>query len=192
MRSLVAFVLVLSFSCRLAAQEKSIKKIYTDVTDAIHAALLTKRGVDEINGAVFYNRLNTEFEGGDEDVEEQVQAEAGLSHFFIDNLSFGFLFSYFRQKEEGGVAEQTMVGPIIKKYFGRERFRPYVFTDYLFWIGDRLDGREWDVGVGGLYPISGNVGMTAQVKYGILFENTNCIHKQNRLFVGIGLTHFLL
>jgi hypothetical protein len=191
----IVIVLVATLCSQLLAQETDLKKIYTDVTTRINSALLTRKGAYELNGFIYYNRLTTRYKQNlviPEDKIETFQVEAGGAHFFMNNLSLGILLSYLNQKQNNLRTDQTMAGPMIKKYFGDKEWRPYLFSDYLFLSGDNLDGGEWDMGAGLLYHVTGNFGIIVQVKYGILFANEESIKSQNRLFVGIGIINFIL
>jgi hypothetical protein len=199
MKNLGVVVLGLVF-CMLVqgrAQETDLKKIYTDITTSINSALLTRKGAYEVNGFLFYDRLKVKYKDSynfdGDGINETYQAETGIAYFLINNLSGGLLFSYLHQKQyRQPKLEQTMIGPVIKKYFGEEEWRPYLFTDYLFCTGDILDGGEWDAGIGLLYHVAGNFGVTLQVKYGNIFSRDSNIKAMNRVVVGLGIVNFIL
>jgi len=197
MKTLLNYLLVIICTVsQIIAQETDLKKIYTDITTTINSALLTRKGAWEVGGFVFYDRIETTYKYlynfNHELITETFQAETEVTHFFMDNLSAGVLCSYLNQKQDRERMEQTLLGPVIKKYFGDKEWRPYLFTNYLFMTGDILDGGEWDAGVGLLYHVAGNFCITIQAKYGILFSNEDLIKEQNRLFVGIGIINFIL
>jgi len=190
-----SILIIILYITQAFPQENDIKDAYLDITDAIDSALLTQKGVVELSGIMSYNDMTTEFDNGRYEFREVVQTlqiESGISYFIINDLSIGFLFSYFRQKIGGTITEQTMTGPILKKYFGEDRLRPFVFANYLFLVGDNSDGGELDCGAGVLYHISGNLGISTLLKYGQIFSDHDYIKKQNRIFFGIGLTNFIL
>jgi hypothetical protein len=193
---LIYFFAFIGTVSQIFAQETDLKKIYTEITTTINSSLLTRRGAYEISGFIFYDRMKTVYEDSynynDESITETFRAEPGVGYFFIDNLSAGLLFSYLNQKQDQERTEQTLAGPIVKMYFGDKEWRPYLFTDYLFWTGDIMDGGEWDLGIGLLYHVSGNFGVTAQVKYGILFSDEKYIQEMNRIYVGFGIINFIL
>ncbi len=183
---------------RVRAQEKGLKRVYTTITNAINTAILTRRGSNEIGGSIFYNSWKTEYDTGEKTTEHIFDAELGLSRFIANNLSLGILLSYLDQNntvdglQNGTSFKQTMVGPSLKTYFGNERTRPFVFAQYLFLKGDQFDGGELGLGLGALYHLAGNVGIAAQVKYGILFHGKSTIERQSRILLGLGLTNFIL
>jgi hypothetical protein len=196
MKQLSNIVILVACVCsQMMAQETDLKKVYTDVTTQINSALLTRKGAFELSGFLFYDRL--ENKGTYENVDQKVtfetfQVETGSAYFFMNNLAAGVLFSYLNESQGVVNYEQFMGGPVIKKYFGEKQWRPYLFTNYLFMSGDILDGGEWEMVAGVLYHVTGNFGLTLQIKYGILFAKKDFTEGQNRLFVGIGLVNFIL
>jgi len=193
---LILFFLV-SFS-NLNAQENDLKKIYKDVTTAINSALLTKSGSIEISGFVSYNYFNTDYTYDQKISQHIFQLEPTFSYFIVDNLSLGIDLSFLSQKttyessNESATLEQTFVGPIAKMYFGSDKFRPFILADYLFMVGDNYDGGELDLGAGIFYHLTGNFGFSLFGKYGILWSSKDDIDKQNRIFIGLGISSFIL
>jgi len=191
------FLLLVSISC-ICAQEQDLKEIYTDVTTAINSALLTKKGSAELSGFFSYNYLKTEYEYSERLTEQIIQVEPGFSYFYFDNISFGFMLSYYYQKTENESYDFSMsndqisIGPLIKYYFGEDRFRPFILTDYLFLTGDDFDGGELDIGGGILYHVTGNFGLSLQIKYGIIWRGNDNFDSQNRIFIGVGFVNFIL
>ncbi len=191
------FILIACVYSQIMAQETDLKKVYTDVTTQINSALLTRKGAFELTGSVFYERFKEKYDDyfrNTEFITETFQVDAGLGHFFFNNISLGVLLSYFNMKQsftERSI-EQTMVGPAIKLYFGEKRWRPYLSADYLFLTGDSWDGGEADFGAGLLYHATGNFALSLQIKYGILFADEDHLEGLNRLFVGIGIVNFIL
>jgi len=195
MKRLLLLVVIIFFCTQIYSQENEVKKVYLGITDAIDSALLTQQGGYEVGGNFSYSDVTTEIEYNNhvyKEVIQILQIDLALSYFVFDNLSFGMLFSYLQQNLDGPTTEQTMVGPVLKKYFGDDRFRPFVFADYLFLTGDNIDGGELDFGAGVLYHIAGNFGISAQLKYGQIFTDFNNIKKQNSLMFGIGIQNFIL
>jgi len=199
MHALLGFILILAtFSNLIYAQEKDIKKIYTDVTTAINSALLTKKNVIELSGFLSYNYLKTEYDYNESLKEQTIHVEPGFSYFFFDNISFGLILSYFYHKtdyESSNDAisiDQISIGPVAKVYFGEDKFRPFILADYLFLVGDDFDGGELDLGAGVLYHVAGNFGISIQAKYGLIWSNNDNINNQNRIFVGVGFSNFIL
>ena len=193
------FILVLIFaaSSLLSAQENDIKKIYTDITTKINSALLTQKSSIEVSGFMSYNYYKTKFDYGETRKQHLVQIEPIISYFFIDDLSIGLNFSYQYYKTENDVGndpsavEQTFFGPIGKYFLGEGDFRPFVFGDYLFLVGDNFEGGELGFGAGIMYHIAGNIGINFQLKYGQIWSNKDNIDSQNTIFVGIGLSNFI-
>jgi hypothetical protein len=194
------FILIVCVYSQIMAQETDLKKVYTDITTQINSSLLTQKGSFEINGSIFYDRLTTTYELLDdaELITETFQVDAGVSHFVMNNLSMGLLFSYLNVKSdfEGNSlanASLTYAGPLFKYYFGKDRWRPYIFTDYLFNSNDVGDQKgEFDLGAGILYHLTGNTGLTLQCKYGISVIEDGKDITQNRIFIGIGIANFIL
>jgi hypothetical protein len=193
---LVSILIIATFSL-LSAQENNIKKIYTDITTKINSALLTQKSSFEVSGFISYNYYKTKFDYGETRTQHLVQIEPIISYFFIDDLSLGLDFSYQYNKTENEVGndpsiiEQTFIGPIGKYYFGEGDFRPFVFADYIFLIGDNFDGGELGFGAGIMYHVAGNIGINLQLKYGQIWSTRNDIDSQNTIFVGIGLSNFI-
>ena len=199
----VIYVLMIAMSSAWA-QEKDLKELYTNFTTSINSLLLTQKGSMEMSGFISYNYLKSEFEDGQERTQSITQIEPQFSYFFMDNISVGMVLSYTQNKTEyesqiipglftqpGTVKlEQTLVGPIVKMYFGEEELRPFIFTDFLFLSGDS-DGSEADFGAGVFYHVSGNFGLNLFAKYGILWQNDDLIKNQQRIFVGLGITNFI-
>ncbi len=201
MKRLSILIVLLAIVCsQILAQETDLKKVYTDVTTQINSALLTSKGSFEINGSIFYDRLTTTYDltADAELIMETFQVDVGVSHFLMNNLSLGLLFTYKNLSSDiDGKsvtnASLTYAGPIFKYYFGKDRWRPYIFTDYLFYSNDVGDQKgEFDLGAGILYHLSGNTGITMQFKYGISVIEEGEVIDQDRIFIGIGLATFIL
>jgi len=199
MRRFSVFIIILViYTNILYSQEKDIKEIYVDVTSAINSALLTKKNVLELSGSLSYNYLKTEYDYNESLKEHTIHIEPGLSYFFFDNISFGLLLTYFYQKTDyessnGAIStDQISIGPVAKLYFGEDKFRPFVLADYLFLVGDDFDGGELDLGAGVLYHVTGNFGISIQAKYGLIWSSKDNINNQNRIFVGVGFSNFIL
>ena len=195
--SVLLFVLLFS-SISLFAQEKELKEIYTDVTTAINSALLTKSGSIEISGFLSYNSYTTNFNYDEKMTQQIFLIEPVFLYFFVDNISLGLDVSYLNQKtdykssDDSRTIEQTFVGPIAKMYFGEDRFRPFILADYLFLVGDNYDGGVFDIGAGVFYHITGNFGFSFFGKYGFMSSTNDNIDSQNRIFIGIGISNFIL
>jgi hypothetical protein len=190
--------ILLLFPLHLFAQEKDLKDIYTEVTTSINSMLLTKTGSTEISGFISYARLSTAFSDDQKTTQQILQIEPVFSYFFIDHISFGIDISYLYQKIDyksyRGAAsfEQIFAGPIAKMYFGEDNPRPFILSDYLFLIGDNFDGGELDFGVGIFWHLTGNFGFNIYGKYGIIWSNNNDIDTRNQIFIGIGISNFML
>jgi hypothetical protein len=199
MKSLKFFIcLCILIGGQLLAQEEDLKEIYKDVTRVINSALLTKTGSKELSGFISYNHSNTTYTYDAELYQQHILFEPVFSYFFVDNISLGVDLSYLHQKTESKPSgsttrvEQTFVGPIAKMYFGEERFRPFVLTDYLFMVGDNFDGGVLDFGAGVFYHATGNFGFSLFGKYGMMWSSRDSIDRQNRVFIGIGINNFFL
>ena len=199
MKTILIFAIILLLSpLNLFAQEDELKEIYTDVTTAINSALLTKANAIEISGFFSYNYFSTQYTYDEKRAQHIVQIEPVFLYFFVDNISFGIDLSYLYQKTDyessqgSTTLEQTFIGPIAKMYFGEGEFRPFILADYLFLVGDKYDGGELDIGVGVFYHVTGNFGFSLFGKYGIIWSSNNNIDNQNRIFVGIGISSFIL
>lgn len=180
------------------SQDGNLKNIYTKVTTAINSVLLTRSGSMEVSGLVSYNYFNTQYKNNTKMTQQMIQAEPQFSYFVIDDLALGIGASYQNQKTEydpntGSVTtEQTFIGPLAKMYFGEKEFRPFVQADYLVLTGDYYKGGELDLGAGLFYHATGNFGLSLFAKYGIIWSSKDNIDSQNRIFVGIGLSGFIL
>lgn len=199
MKSLKLFICFCVFiSGQLLAQEEDLKDIYKDVTRVINSELLTKSGSKELSGFMSYNSYTTNYTDDSELSEQIILFEPVFSYFFVDNISIGLDLSYLHQKTESKPSgsstrvEQTFVGPTAKMYFGEDRVRPFVLTNYLFMIGDNFDGGVLDVGVGVFYHATGNFGFSLFGKYGMMWSSQDSIDRQNRIFIGIGINNFIL
>jgi len=214
-----------------AGEEKNLKDIYTAITNKVNSAMLTHRGADEIFGSAAYQEFKEkygypgwyyEYPLPARSIQQRLDVDLGYSHFFFNNLSLGLLLSlkYKRYSEvlerwSPNAAEEwyrhssdeTWLGPIVKKIFGHDRIRPFVFVQYLFAWDDELNHREVDFGMGLLVHVSGNLGITMKAQYGILSSNGHVIpenyysrfmgsgytvENQTRLVFSIGLSHFIL
>jgi hypothetical protein len=196
MKQLLLLYAVVAGSCsQIMAQETDLKEVYTDVTTKINSSLLTRKGAFELNGYIFYDRLKMEYSEGNENrefIDKTFQADAGVSYFIENQLSLGIVLSYFDQKRLYSTIQQTMTGPIVKLYFGEKRWRPYLFVDYLFINGDVMDGGETDIGAGILYHLTGNFGISFQLKYGVLSADEENTEGFSRMFIGFGIVNFIL
>lgn len=194
----ISVLILLFFSMTLFAQEKELKEIYTDVTTAINSALLTRSGSKEISGFLSYNYFSTKFTYDEKMTQQIILIEPVFSYFFVDNISLGIDLSYLNQKtdyesSDGPITlEQTFIGPIAKMYFGEARVRPFILADYLFLVGDNYDGGVLDFGAGIFYHVTGNFGFSLFGKYGIIWSSKDNIDRQNRIFIGIGISNFIL
>jgi hypothetical protein len=194
---LLLFILVCS-STFLFAQEKDLKGIYSDVTTAINSALLTKSGSKELSGFLSYNSFTTTYTYDEKITRQNLLLEPVFLYFFVDHIALGLDVSYLREKTDyesldfSTTIEQTFAGPVAKMYFGEDRFRPFVLADYLFLVGDNYEGGEFDIGAGVFYHVSGNFGFSLLGKYGFMFSTKNYVDSQKRLFIGIGISNFIL
>lgn len=195
--SILLCILIFS-SISLFAQENDFKEFYTDVTTAINTALLTKSGSLEISGFLSYNSYTTNFTYDEKMTQQIFLLEPVFLYFFVDNISLGFDVSYLNQKTnykssaDSRTIEQTFIGPIAKMYFGEDRFRPFILADYLFLVGDNYDGGVFDLGAGVFYHVTGNFGFSLFGKYGFMSSTNDNIDSQNRVFIGVGITNFIL
>lgn len=188
----------LFLSINLFAQENDLKRIYTDFTTAINSALLTKSGSIEVSGFISYQSFTTNFSSDEKVTQRIFLLEPVFLYFIIDNLSLGLDISYLNEKTDyqssDGVTtiEQTFAGPMAKMYFAKDRFRPFIIADYLFLAGDSYDGGVLDIGAGVFYHLTGNFGISVFGKYGIMFSTKDTIDSQNRVFIGVGISNFIL
>ena len=195
--SLVLCIILFS-SISLLAQEDDLKGIYTDITTAINSALLTKAGSKEISGFLSFNSFTTKYTYNEKMTQQIFLIEPVFLYFFIDNIALGLDVSYLNQKtdykssEDSGTIEQTFVGPIAKMYFGEDRLRPFILADYLYLVGDNYDGGVLDIGAGVFYHVTGNFGFSFFGKYGFMSSTKDNIDRQNRVFIGIGISNFIL
>jgi hypothetical protein len=193
----VIYVLLFS-SLNLYAQDNNVKKIYSDVTTAINSVLLTRSGSKSISGFLSYNSFTTKYAYNEKMTEQIFLIEPVFSYFFVDNISFGINVSYFYQKKEyeslnGSIStEQTFIGPVAKMYFGEERLRRFILADYLFLVGDDYDGGVLEIGAGFFYHVTGNFGINLFGKYGFMSSTNNNIDSQSRVFIGVGISNFIL
>lgn len=199
MKSILIFIIIfVLFPNFIFAQEKDLKEIYADVTTAINSTLLTKTNSIEVSGFLTYNYFNTKYSYDEKRTQQIFQVEPVFAYFFIDNVSLGINLSYLYQKtdyqssNESTILEQTFVGPIAKMYFGEKRIRPFMLADYLFMVGDNYDGGELDFGAGVFYQVAGNFGVNVFTKYGIIWSNQDNVDNQSRIFIGIGISSFIL
>ncbi len=199
MKFILIFIIILAvFPNFISAQEKDLKKIYADVTTAINSTLLTKTNSIEMSGFLSYNYFSTKYSYDEERTQQIFQVEPVCAYFFIDNVSLGIDLSYLYQKtdykssNESTTLEQTFVGPIAKMYFGEKRMRPFILADYLFMVGDNYDGGELDFGAGVFYQVAGNFGINIFSKYGIIWSSQDSVDNQSRIFIGIGISSFIL
>ncbi len=199
MKSILIFIIIsVLLPNFIFAQEKDLKEIYADVTTAINSTLLTKTNSIEMSGFLSYNYLSTEYSYDEKRTQQIFQVEPVFSYFFIDNVSLGIDLSYLYQKtdyqssNESTTLEQTFVGPIAKMYFGEKRIRPFILADYLFMVGDNYDGGELDFGAGVFYQVAGNFGINVFTKYGIIWSSQDNVDNQSRIFIGIGISSFIL
>jgi len=198
MRKIILFIFLLFLlQSMIFAQEKSLKKFYTNITDQINSALLTKQSSIELSGFMFYNYDHTKYDYDQTRTMHHIQAEPVASYFVADDLALGLNVSYQYQKIEfgtganPGTTDQVFVGPLCKYYFGDQEFRPFVMADYLFLMGDDFEGGEVDIGGGLFYHLAGNFGINVQFKYGYIWSDVNNIDSQNRMVFGIGISNFI-
>jgi hypothetical protein len=195
--SLLLSILLFS-SINLFAQEDDLKEIYTDVTTAINSVLLTKSGSIEISGFISYNSFTTNYTYDEKMTQQIFLIEPVFSYFFVDHISLGLDLSYLNQKIDYGSSadsrfiEQTFIGPTAKMYFGEDRFRPFILADYLFLVGDNYDGGVLDIGAGVFYHVTGNFGFSLIGKYGFMSSTNDNIDSQRRMFIGVGISNFIL
>jgi hypothetical protein len=195
--SLVLCIILFS-SISLLAQEDDLKGIYTDITTAINSALLTQSGSKEISGFLSYNSFTTKYTYDEKMTQQIFLIEPVFLYFFIDNIALGLDVSYLNQKtdykssQDKETIEQTFVGPIAKMYFGEDRLRPFILADYLYLVGDNYDGGVLDIGAGVFYHVTGNFGFSFFGKYGFMSSTKDNIDRQNRVFIGIGISNFIL
>lgn len=198
MRAILAVLFILLFLNCIYAQDQDLKEIYTKVTTSINSALLTKKGSTELSGFFSFNYLKTKFDYDESITEQIVQIEPGFSYFYFDNISFGIILSYYYQKidyestQGARSSDQIFIGPLVKYYFSEDKLRPFVLSDYLVQSGDELKGGEWDIGGGVLYHVTGNFGLSLQLKYGFIWSDIDHIDNQNRIFIGVGFSNFIL
>ena len=98
----------------------------------------------------------------------------------------------YKSSDDPKTIEQTFVGPIAKMYFGEDKFRPFILADYLFLVGDNYDGGALDIGAGIFYHVTGNFGFSLFGKYGFISSTNDDIDSQNRVFIGIGISNYIL
>ena len=180
------------------AQDKDLKGIYKDVTTAINSALLTRSGAMELSGNASFNYYSTKYTSGAKMSQYIIRVEPAFLYFMFDNIAIGVDLSYSQDKttyEESNhsqIIEQTFIGPVVKMYFGDKRYRPFIQADYLFLTGDYFDGGTAELGAGLFYHVTGNFGFSLMGKYGYIFSNNRYIDRQSRVFIGIGITSFIL
>jgi hypothetical protein len=199
MKTISLFLCILLFSSVSSfAQDNDLKEIYTDVTTAINSVLLTKSGSKEISGFLSFNSFTTNYTYDEKKTQQIFLIEPIFSYFFVDHISLGLDLSYLYQKTDyksstdSRTVEQTFIGPIAKMYFGEDRFRPFILADYLFLVGDNYDGGVIDIGAGVFYHVTGNFGFSLFGKYGFMTSTNDNIDSQNRVFIGVGITNFIL
>ena len=179
------------------AQGDNLKEVYSKVTNAINASLITRSGSIEISGSFSYNHDETRFMNNEKMKQQNLILEPVISYFFINNVSLGLDFSYQNQKTDFGssgnsqTVEQSFLGPLVKWYFGAKRLRPFISVDYLLMIGDSYEGGVLDLGAGLFYYVSGNFGFSGFAKYGFMSSSDTAIDSQSRLFIRIGITNFI-
>jgi hypothetical protein len=201
MRMIIFLIFILSLYA--FAKDEDLKTIYRTVTNSINSAILTKKGNWELSGSGFFNKIQTRYKNYMDMDVKTVHAEPAVSYFIIDDLCLGLCLSYDYEKinwQRTGQklvqtaemkTEQKMVGVIGKKYFGSERWRPFIFADYLFHTGYIYKGSELNAGAGLLYHLAGSFGITADVKYGFFQSRDDDIEKRNRYYIGIGIVNFI-
>jgi hypothetical protein len=197
MKKRILFLSIL-FPVIIFAQDDSLKDIYKDVTTAINSALLTKAGVVEISGFASYNYYKTNFKDNESVTQNILQIEPVVSYFVADNIAIGLDVKYMYENSKissnssTNSNSQTFAGPVAKMYFGEERYRPFIMIDYLVLAGDSYDGGEVDLGGGLMYHLDGNIGLNLFAKYGIIWYDSDTLDNKNRIFLGIGLSGFIL
>ncbi len=190
------FMLVNSYSLSYS-QEREIKKFYTDLTTKINSALLTQKSTVEVSGFTSFNFYRTKFNDGTTLKQHLVQIEPMISYFIINDLSLGVDFSYHyetienKSEENPRSTEQMFLGPVGKFYFGDEKIRPFVFSDFQLLIGDHFEGKELSMGAGIMVHVTGNIGLNLQVKYANIWSKKDDIDQQNRIFIGLGISNYI-
>ncbi|MCB0284843.1 MAG: hypothetical protein H6627_00680 [Calditrichae bacterium] len=180
------------------AQEETLKGFYKDVTTAINSALLTRAGSIEISGLAAYNYEKTKYNYNAESINHLLQIEPVVGYFFFDNIALGLDLNYTYQKSKFSAISrsfsnsQTYAGPFAKLYFGDERFRPFVLASYLVLTGDIYDGGQADLGGGVLYHLDGNIALNFFAKYGLIWNDNTTVDSKSHIFMGLGLSGFIL
>jgi len=194
----ILILMLLLTATQTFAQDKDLKGIYKDVTTAINSALLTRSGAMELSGNASFNYYSTKYTSGAKMSQYIIRVEPAFLYFMFDNIAIGVDLSYSQDKtayEESNhsqIIEQTFIGPVAKMYFGDERYRPFIQADYLFLTGDYFDGGTAELGAGLFYHVTGNFGFSLMGKYGYIFSDNPNIDRQTRVFIGIGITSFIL
>lgn len=195
MRKSILFLFIFA-PAFIFAQEGTLKGFYKDVTTAINSALLTRSGALEISGFVSYNYEKAEYTYNTQSTKHFLQIEPVIGYFVADNIALGLDLNYAYQKSRFNSQtisnSQTYAGPFAKLYFGDERFRPFVMTSYLVLAGDMYDGGQADFGGGVLYHLGGNIALNFFAKYGIIWYDSKTLDNKSHIFMGIGISGFIL
>jgi hypothetical protein len=196
------YVLLLCMLCGLFqdsfAQKTDLKGLYTDITTAINSALLTRKGSVELRGSMFYDRVKTTYKGGPDFVDEEIQLKPALYYMIFDNIGLGGMFSYTRNTSNiNGISykqsfSQTAIGPSLKKYFCKDKWRPFASAGYLVHVGDNWEGGEFDLGLGLMYHLQSTTALSLEINYGFIRPSEKAIDNRSRILVGIGFSSFIL
>jgi hypothetical protein len=180
------------------AQKTDLKGIYTDITTAINSALLTRKGSLEIRGSMFYDRVQTTYKGGPNFVDEEIQLKPALYYMIFDHIGLGGMFSYTKNSSQvdgdsdKAVVAQTAIGPSLKKYFCKDKWRPFASAGYLVHVGDNWEGGEFDLGLGMMYHLQSTTAMSLEINYGFIRPSEKTIENRSRILIGIGISSFIL
>ncbi len=178
--------------------KKDLKDIYTAITNKVNSAMLTRRGSNEIEGSASFQSVRTEYDKGLKITERLLNADFGYGRFVFNNLSLGILLSVRNQSVTNEITDvkkstnQIWIGPSLKKYFGRDKVRPFVSAQYLLLRGDIFEGGEADLGAGLMIHVAGNMGLILQARYGFLTTDDETVNSRNRLLLAAGMIHFTL
>jgi hypothetical protein len=180
------------------AQKTDLKDLYTGITTAINSALLTRKGSVEMRGSMYYDRLKTTYKNGPEYVDEVIQVKPAIYYMIFDNVGLGGMLSYTKSTYQIGgsshkeVNTQTALGPSLKKYFYKDKWRPFATAGYLAHIGDNWQGREIDLGLGLMYHLQSTTALSLEINYGFIRPNDHDIDHRSRILVGVGISSFIL
>jgi hypothetical protein len=201
--ALILFITLCSVS-QLNAQE-TLKQVFTDIQQAVNTALLTRKGTKMISGSVFYNSSKTAYNSKSPGnleytiTEKSFSATPAFSYFIANNFSLGLAINYTSNEIEsklpveilGTKTKQLGFGPVITKFFGKNRTRPFLSLDALYLKGDIIDGKRIDIGAGFIYHISNNIGIGPLATYGLIFPDDESIDSSSNIYIGIGISNFI-